>query len=408
MGFADGLRELLGGFNAVRRIDQDGFDWREKDAAAQFERDRARQLAGQQDEDRAAGQLTDYLSAQDLNKEPDLSGAEPLLRGIDAERRKALVGTAIGRRRQAKDAIAERKAQSDVYLQALRNRGGVDRVMTAAAAAEPAREDTQKHQEEMQARRLEAAALIAAARGGKEYRPYPIQLPDGTMGYWDPNNPSGAVVPMNGPDGSPIRKFDPNREKSLQGLSSAMTLYDDLATKGGALSDVSAEDYGGFGGLVAKAQGMKQRGAAALGLDPQAEQFTKESRGFVPMLARAAGHSGVLTELDVSRTEGLLPQIGDSVEVRKAKDTAMRKVMKAVYDAASNPAQARVDLLQKLINDEVAAVSSGAPSAPATPQPGSPQPTPQGGGQHGPPVKRKRMPDGSTMFRDAQGNTWQE
>mgnify|MGYP000627775083 CR=1 FL=1 len=39
-GFLSGLGTLLGGFNAQRRIDKEGFDWREQSAQQQAMRDR--------------------------------------------------------------------------------------------------------------------------------------------------------------------------------------------------------------------------------------------------------------------------------------------------------------------------------------------------------------------------------
>jgi len=77
-GFLSGIGELLGGFSAKKQIDEEGFDWREKRRAANFERNRMEELAGQADEDRAVNIGRDILLGQEEGApEPDLTSLIP-------------------------------------------------------------------------------------------------------------------------------------------------------------------------------------------------------------------------------------------------------------------------------------------------------------------------------------------
>lgn len=87
------------------------------------------------------------------------------------------------------------------------------------------------------------------------------------------------------------------------------------------------------GELVAAAVGtgakiadwMRMPGRAGL------EMYTSQKEGFIPLLARAVGHTGVLTEPDVKRTERLLPVLtgpyADSREVAIRKLDRLQRIM---------------------------------------------------------------------------------
>lgn len=86
-GFLNGLGTLLGGFNVKRRIDEDGFDFREQDAQREFERQKAQEEYG-----------TDLASNYMLGAEnPDPEVLNNAFGDkIDKARREFLLGAARG------------------------------------------------------------------------------------------------------------------------------------------------------------------------------------------------------------------------------------------------------------------------------------------------------------------------
>lgn len=80
-------------------------------------------------------------------------------------------------------------------------------------------------------------------------------------------------------------------------------------------------------GISARLGGATRRGAAALGYNPEARTYAAGVRGFVPLMARALGHTGVLTELDVARTEALFPSPGDTAEEATQKRRILQEIM---------------------------------------------------------------------------------
>lgn len=134
-GFLDNLSTLLGGFSDVRQIDQDGFDFREKRKAAQFERDRRVEEARQADEDRAVGQIADVLSSQET---PDMSVAESALPAeMDAARRKFTIQRALGQLPERKSRLEATKAYARIAQEQAR---GENRLQAIAATGDEAQE----------------------------------------------------------------------------------------------------------------------------------------------------------------------------------------------------------------------------------------------------------------------------
>ena len=135
MGFLDGIRDVLGGFNAVKRIDDTGFDWREQDAAQQFARDRQVEEARQQDEDRAVNQIADAYAGAEGGQEPDVS---PLLQGIEQRRQKFMLDRARGVGKERKSALEDQKTYRTIQQQAMRGQQGLDLVDARGAEAQEA------------------------------------------------------------------------------------------------------------------------------------------------------------------------------------------------------------------------------------------------------------------------------
>jgi hypothetical protein len=427
MGFADGLRELLGGFNAVRRIDQDGFDWREKDKAAQFARDRAMQVAGQQDEDRAVGQVTDALSAQDFDQEPDLAAVQPLLQGIAQERQKAFLATALGRRKQQKDYLEMLRGNNASTLQGLKGEQatelqglrGEQAQELARLKAKLATERTLSPAEQARMDMLERQAAARAAqfdraeagRNSRFERGGSVRFalnPDGTygMGYSSRLSPSGEPQTFEVPEAlRGLRQTVPATQIEAGNVG--------VAQEGG-LETIKALFNPDWVGPIAGGIGYealtKIPGVPAP--DDKRVRLTTATAGLRNDVIKART-GAQMSEAEVPRLSEEIPLMTDKPEVFQAKlqlTDARVQVLNAVRDGRLSKQEAI-----RIINQST--LDGAAPQIPPRRASGlrgrgrrrrSPPPTPQGGGQHGPPVKRKRMPDGSTMFRDAQGNTWQE
>jgi len=127
MGFLDSIGTVLGGFNDVKQIDSDGFDFREKrrqaDLARQQQQEQWQQentQFGNQQEDRSVNQVADVLAGAPNGQEPDVS---PLLSGIDQSRRAFMLDRARGVSKERKSALARQKAESDAYLRSMTESG---------------------------------------------------------------------------------------------------------------------------------------------------------------------------------------------------------------------------------------------------------------------------------------------
>lgn len=77
-------------------------------------------------------------------------------------------------------------------------------------------------------------------------------------------------------------------------------------------------------GLMANVVGTARSLMAKGNIDADVKVYQALVRGMTPMLARAVGHTGVLTEMDVARTEELFPMI--SVLGTDSKGVADRKI----------------------------------------------------------------------------------
>lgn len=94
-------------------------------------------------------------------------------------------------------------------------------------------------------------------------------------------------------------------------------------------------------GVMAKITGTAERLAAKANLDDDISEYEAVISGFIPLLARAVGHVGVLTQQDVDSVKAMLPKPSDSKSLRDRKvariDTIMAG-MAAVSPAGGQPA----------------------------------------------------------------------
>jgi hypothetical protein len=81
------------------------------------------------------------------------------------------------------------------------------------------------------------------------------------------------------------------------------------------------------GWVEAGVTGLGREIGAKTQANPYANRYKASIRGFVPLMARALGHVGVLTELDVERTEALFSGLGATEETDRLSDEMMRGIM---------------------------------------------------------------------------------
>ena len=118
-----------------------------------------------------------------------------------------------------------------------------------------------------------------------------------------------------------------NRTSALQAMGKpADTTGDTMWALTNRIFTTSAPK-GGMAGVRAKVGGIGDKVGAATGYSPDPQMYKSQVRGFIPLFARAVGHTGVLTEMDVQRTEALFPQFGESKEMAQRKMTRLNAIM---------------------------------------------------------------------------------
>lgn len=80
-------------------------------------------------------------------------------------------------------------------------------------------------------------------------------------------------------------------------------------------------------GPQAKMTGLLRKGNAMIGNDNTLEEYDSLVSGFTPMVARAVGHNGVLTEQDVQSVKALFPKVGDNAKLATAKLDRVDRIM---------------------------------------------------------------------------------
>jgi len=106
-----------------------------------------------------------------------------------------------------------------------------------------------------------------------------------------------------------------------QGQKRALPVLADLGSR---IAKINKDSEGGF---FERVGGAARSGASRIGMDPAVDLYRTGTRGFTSLLARAVGHVGMLTELDVSRTEELFPRVGDSAQVTTEKLNRIKRIV---------------------------------------------------------------------------------
>lgn len=119
-GFLGGLGSLLGGFNTARRIDDEGFRFREDEEARLFQQQRQEELARQADEDRNVGIGVNIALGTPEGQEPEFGD---LFGNMDRERALSRVR---GQARGTKVGLRGQEAYYDQILEDQKQRGRLD------------------------------------------------------------------------------------------------------------------------------------------------------------------------------------------------------------------------------------------------------------------------------------------
>jgi len=88
-------------------------------------------------------------------------------------------------------------------------------------------------------------------------------------------------------------------------------------------------------GVYASARGAAAQQAAKVNLDDDVAEYEAMVQSFTPLWARAMGHTGVLTELDVQSARKILPGPKDSKTLKNRKIARINKVLGGEAPAAA-------------------------------------------------------------------------
>lgn len=80
-------------------------------------------------------------------------------------------------------------------------------------------------------------------------------------------------------------------------------------------------------GVIASAAGMAEKQKAKINLNDDVAEYEALVSGFTPMIARALGHTGVLTQQDVDSVKALFPRPEDSKSLRDRKINRMKSII---------------------------------------------------------------------------------
>ncbi len=89
-----------------------------------------------------------------------------------------------------------------------------------------------------------------------------------------------------------------------------------------------------------------------MNLNDDIAEYEAMISGFTPLIARALGHTGVLTQQDVDSVKALFPRPGDSKSLRDRKVARIEQLMGAIENPGAAPGPTNTkptadDLLKK-------------------------------------------------------------
>jgi hypothetical protein len=89
--------------------------------------------------------------------------------------------------------------------------------------------------------------------------------------------------------------------------------------------------------------GLMRRGAAGANMDNDVAEYESLVKGFIPVVARAVGHVGVLTQQDVDSVRELFPKPGDNQQLAQNKLNRVREILSVIQPQASHEPSAAPD-----------------------------------------------------------------
>jgi hypothetical protein len=138
----------------------------------------------------------------------------------------------------------------------------------------------------------------------------------------------GGARPILGPDGKPLGgRLSATERMDARKFSKAEPVMK-------AVSELSEKINTGQG-AIAKITGGVARAAAQVNLNDDVAEYQSLVAGFTPLVARALGHTGVLTQQDVDSTREVFPKPGDSKSLRDRKIKRIMSLLGEIEDATS-------------------------------------------------------------------------
>jgi hypothetical protein len=134
--------------------------------------------------------------------------------------------------------------------------------------------------------------------------------------------------------GNPITKYmtpdEVRAEGGVRGAPKTTAKAQGPATVAAVLGEIdtlSKKINTGGSNPLTRIGGTVRSAAGAMNLDDAVAEYESLIAGFTPIVARAVGHTGVLTEQDVQSVRALFPKPGDSASLAHSKLARVRKLM---------------------------------------------------------------------------------
>lgn len=155
------------------------------------------------------------------------------------------------------------------------------------------------------------------------------------------NQPLETVI---GPDGKPVlvRRADAvgKSPASTAGTAASGTKGPNVGAILNEIETLSKQINTGGSGPLSNIRGLVRRGAASANMDNTVSEYNALVEGFIPMVARAVGHVGVLTQQDVDSVRALFPRVEDNATLAKNKIDRVKSLMSSVPGAVAGEAPA--------------------------------------------------------------------
>lgn len=149
------------------------------------------------------------------------------------------------------------------------------------------------------------------------------------------NDPTGLrAVQTVDASGRPVTRF----AKATEGAEFVAPPTADQLNRSAAIKTIDpilsgiselSEKINVLNGVIAKASGEVEKAKARVNLNDDVAEYEALISGFTPMVARAVGHTGVLTQQDVDSVKAMFPRPGDSKSLRDRKIARIKTILGA-------------------------------------------------------------------------------